>query len=93
MGGRVVEENFQHHSTISGRPQHLRQTTATQKKTQQKRMKVEKDVMSFEQHSKENEERICLQVLQCYGKQSSSNSIQILQASTVDNSIPPSLNT
>ena len=43
----------------------LRQSTATQKKTQRKRIKVEQkqvkveqDVISFEQHSKENEERI-----------------------------------
>ena len=63
----------------------LRRTTATQKKNQQKRMKVVQDVISFEQHSKENEERIRLQVLQRYGKQTSSNSLHILEASTVNN--------
>jgi hypothetical protein len=64
----------------------LRRTTATQKKSQQKRMKVVQDIISFEQDSKENEERIRLQVLQRYGKQQPSlNSVQILQASTIDN--------
>jgi ribonuclease D len=43
-----------------------RRTTATQKKNQQKRMKVVQDSKSFEQDSKENEERIRLQVLQRY---------------------------
>ena len=47
-----------------------RRTTATQKKNQQKRMKVVQDSISFEKDSKENEERIRLQVLQrYYGKQ------------------------
>ena len=71
----------------------LRRSTATQKKNQQKRKKVDQesqDIISFEQHSKESEERIRLQVLQRYasGKQLSSNassSIPILQVSTVDN--------
>ena len=69
----------------------LRRTTATQKKTQQKRVKIEQDVISFEQHSKENEERIRQQVLQRYGKQPSSSSntstssIPVLQGSTVNN--------
>ena len=48
-------------------------------------MKVVQDVKSFEQHSKENEERIRLQVLQRYGKQQPSSSNSILQASTIDN--------
>ena len=47
----------------------LCRTTATQKKTQQKRKKVVEDIISFEQDSKENEERIRLRVLQRYGKQ------------------------
>ena len=64
----------------------LHQMTATQKKNQNKQMKVAQDVISLEQHSKENEERICLEVLQRYHKQQPSpNSVQILQASTVDN--------
>ena len=64
----------------------LRQSTAIQKKNQQKRIKVVQDTISFEQHSKENEERIRLQVLQRYGQQpsSSSNSIQILETSTIN---------
>ena len=65
----------------------LRRSTTTQKKTQQKRMKVVQDMISFEEDSKANEERIWLQVLQRYGKQpsSSSNSIQILQTSSTVN--------
>jgi hypothetical protein len=64
----------------------LRRTTATQKKNQQKRMKVVQNIISFEQDSKENEERIRQQVLQRYSKQQHSpNSVQILQTSTVDN--------
>lgn len=65
----------------------LRRSTTTQKKTQQKRMKVVQDMISFEEDSKANEERIRLQVLQRYGKQpsSSSNSIQILQTSSTVN--------
>jgi ribonuclease D len=51
-----------------------RRTTATQKKNQQKRMKVVQNSISFEQESKENEERIRLQVLQRYSKQQPSSS-------------------
>ena len=63
----------------------LRRTTATQRKNQQKRKKVVQDVISFEQHSKENEERIRLQVLQRYGKQPLPSNTSILQATTIDN--------
>jgi hypothetical protein len=44
----------------------LRQTAATQKKTQQKRAKVAQDRISFEEATKENEERIRRVVLQRY---------------------------
>lgn len=65
----------------------LRRTTTTQKKNQQKRMKVVQDIISIEQDSKENEERIRHQVLQRYSKQqpSHNDSVQILQTSTVNN--------
>jgi hypothetical protein len=50
-------------------------------------LQVVQDIKSFEEATKENEERIRLQVLQKYVTQlrSSSNNIQILQASKVDN--------
>ena len=65
----------------------LRRTTTTQKKNQQKRMKVVQDIISIEQDSKENEERIRQQVLQQYSKQqpSHNDSVQILQTSTINN--------
>lgn len=67
----------------------LRRSNATQKKTHQKRIKAVQDIISFEQDSKANEERIRQQVLQRYGKQSSSssNGMQILQPSTTVNSL------
>jgi hypothetical protein len=61
----------------------LRRTNTAQKKNEQKRMKVAQDITSFEQDSKENKERIRLQVLKQYGQPS--RNLQILQSSTVDN--------
>jgi len=64
----------------------LRQTTATQKKNQQKRMKVAQDAMSFDEATKENEERIQLQVIQQFNmRRSLSSNIQSLQTSTINN--------
>ena len=63
----------------------LRETVATQKKTQQKRTKTTQDLMSFEQASKENEERIRARVLQKYAAQSQISSGHVLQTSNIDN--------
>jgi len=66
----------------------LRQTTATQKKNQQKRIKLTQDAQSFEEAMKENEERIRLQVIQQFKlRQASSPNVQILQTNTSINNL------
>ncbi len=66
----------------------LRHTTVTQKKTQQKRAKIALDIRSFEESTKENEERIRTQVLQRFAaaqQQGTSNSAKILRDSNAVN--------
>ena len=64
----------------------LRQTTAAQTKTQQKRLKVAQDAMSFAETTKNDEERIRLQVLQKFTiQQSSSANVRTLETSTISN--------
>ena len=63
----------------------LCKTTANQTKNQQKRMKHTQDLASFEEATKENEERIRLQVLQRFAAQQSANNVRVLQQSTINN--------
>jgi len=66
----------------------LRCTLVTQKKTQQKRAKVALDLLSFQESTKENEERIRAQVLRRFTtaqQQHTSNSSNIMQCSNVIN--------
>jgi hypothetical protein len=68
----------------------LRQTATTKKKNQQKRAKIDQDRISFEQESKENEERIRLQVLKQFEQQLSlsRSTLQNSNANNVCNSNP-----
>ncbi len=64
----------------------LRETTTTQKKNQQKRQKFTQDSLSFEEATKENEERARLQAVRKFAlRQSSSTDVQVLQTSTINN--------
>ena len=63
----------------------LRETVATQNKTQQKRTKIAQDLTSFKQATKENEEWIRAKVLQQYAAQSQFSSNRVLQTSNIDN--------
>ena len=63
----------------------LRQTEATQKKTQQKRAKVAQDGTSFDEATKENEGRIWQEALQRYAQQINSMSRNTLGTSNVHN--------
>jgi hypothetical protein len=66
----------------------LRKMVATQKKTRQKRIKITQDLMSFEQDTKENEERIRAKVLREYEAQQKKLSKPVgpvLQMSSIDN--------
>ena len=62
----------------------LRQTSIVQKKNQQKRAKIDQDREKFEQESKENEEKIRLQVLQRFEQQRSLGR-NPLQTSNINN--------
>ena len=73
-----IIQQFDRHLT------NLRQTTATEKKTQEKRAKTAQDHIGFEAATKENEERIQCEVLQRYAQQLGSTSRNILQRSNVD---------
>ena len=63
----------------------LRQTAATQKKSQQKRTRVDKDRISFEEATKENEERIRLQVSQWFAAMQRPLTRNVLQTSNIEN--------
>jgi len=64
----------------------LRHTTVTQKKAEQKRARVKLDYLSFQESSKEKEEQIRAQVLQCFAaQQQTSNSRIVLGGSNAIN--------
>jgi len=66
----------------------LRETSATQNKNQQKRMKFTQDALSFDEASKENEERARLKAVQQFALlQSSSTNVRVLQTSTINNQV------
>jgi len=64
----------------------LRKTTVAQKKNQQKRMKIAQNAMSFEESTKEIEEKARIKISRQLAEQrQSSSNVQILQTSTIVN--------
>ena len=63
----------------------LRQTTVTHTKNEQKRMKIAQDLAYFDKKTKDDEERIRLQVLQQFAAQQSAKNVRVLQPTTIAN--------